>query len=36
MGDTKRAVAAFTQALEASGRWYARAANNLEGTGVRR
>ena len=36
MGNTKRAVAAFTQALEASGRWYARAANNLEGTGVRR
>jgi Flp pilus assembly protein TadD len=36
MGDTKRAVAAFTQALEANGRWYARAANNLEGTGVRR
>lgn len=36
MGDTKRAAAAFTQAIEASGRWYARAANNLEGTGVRR
>src|SRR4051794_4951054 len=36
MGDTRRAVAAFTQALEASGSWYARAANNLEGTGVRR
>lgn len=36
MGDTRRAVAAFTQALEASGRWYARAANNLEGTGVHR
>jgi Flp pilus assembly protein TadD len=25
----QRAVAAFTQALEASGSWYARAANNL-------
>lgn len=36
MGDTKRAMAAFTQALEASGSWYARAANNLEGAGVRR
>ena len=30
MGDQKRAIAAFTQALEASGRWYPRAANNLE------
>ena len=30
MGDSKRAIAAFTQALEASGNWYARAANNLE------
>jgi Tfp pilus assembly protein PilF len=29
-GDRQRAVAAFTQALEASGRWYARAANNLQ------
>jgi Flp pilus assembly protein TadD len=36
MGDTKRAVAAFTQALEASGSWFARAANNLEAIGVRR
>lgn len=36
MGDTKRAAAAFAQAIDASGRWYARAANNLEGTGVRR
>lgn len=36
MGDTQRAVAAFTQALEASGSWFARAANNLEATGVRR
>jgi len=31
MGDQKRAVAAFTQALEASEQWYVRAANNLEG-----
>jgi len=30
MGDKQRAVAAFTQALEASGTWYARAANNLQ------
>jgi tetratricopeptide (TPR) repeat protein len=30
LGDKARAIAAFTQALEASGRWYARAANNLE------
>jgi Flp pilus assembly protein TadD len=30
LGDKPRAVAAFTQALEASDRWYARAANNLE------
>ena len=30
MGDQKRAIAAFTQALEASGHWYMRAANNLE------
>ena len=30
MGDRQRAVAAFTQALEASGTWYARAANNLQ------
>ena len=36
MGDRQRAVAAFTQALEASGSWYARAANNLDATGVRR
>jgi Flp pilus assembly protein TadD len=28
--DRQRAVAAFTQALEASGNWYVRAANNLE------
>lgn len=30
LGDKERAVAAFTQALEASGTWYARAANNLD------
>jgi Flp pilus assembly protein TadD len=30
MGDKRRAIAAFTQALEASGRWYSRAANNLQ------
>jgi Flp pilus assembly protein TadD len=30
MGDQRRAIAAFTQALEASGSWYKRAANNLE------
>ena len=30
MGDRRRAIAAFTQALEASGDWYSRAANNLE------
>ena len=30
LGDQKRAIAAFTQALEASGTWYERAANNLE------
>jgi Flp pilus assembly protein TadD len=30
LGDKPRAIAAFTQALEASGRWYERAANNLE------
>ena len=30
MGDRQRAVAAFTQALETSGTWYARAANNLQ------
>jgi Tfp pilus assembly protein PilF len=29
LGQNKRAVAAFTQALEASGTWYERAANNL-------
>jgi Flp pilus assembly protein TadD len=30
LGDRPRAVAAFTQALEANGQWYLRAANNLE------
>ena len=35
MGDRQRAVAAFTQALEASGIWYARAANNLAAAGAR-
>lgn len=29
LGDNKRAIAAFSQALEASGTWYRRAANNL-------
>jgi len=35
MGNRQRAVAAFTQALEASGTWYARAANNLQSAGNR-
>jgi Flp pilus assembly protein TadD len=30
LGDKVRANAAFTQALEVSGTWYARAANNLK------
>jgi len=30
LGDKGRATAAFTQALDVSGTWYARAANNLE------
>lgn len=30
LGDKARATAAFTQALEVSGTWYARAANNLK------
>lgn len=29
LGDQRRAMSAFTQAIEASGSWYARAANNL-------
>jgi Flp pilus assembly protein TadD len=29
-GDRKKAIAAFTQALDASSVWYARASNNLE------
>ncbi|HEX6741578.1 MAG TPA: tetratricopeptide repeat protein [Sphingomicrobium sp.] len=32
LGDRQRAIAAFTQALEASGSWYDRAANNLQAT----
>ena len=32
LGDRPRAIAAFTQALEASGSWYERAANNLQAT----
>jgi Flp pilus assembly protein TadD len=35
MGDKNRATAAFTQALDVSGTWYARAANNLEALGGR-
>jgi Tfp pilus assembly protein PilF len=35
LGDRGRAIAAFTQALDASGTWYARAANNLETYGSR-
>ena len=30
MGNRARAVAAFSQALEARGNWYDRAANNLK------
>jgi Flp pilus assembly protein TadD len=30
LGDKSRATAAFTQALDVSGSWYSRAANNLE------
>jgi Flp pilus assembly protein TadD len=30
LGDKQRAIAAFTQAINASGAWYERAANNLE------
>jgi Flp pilus assembly protein TadD len=30
LGDKQRAIAAFSQALEANGRWYDRAANNLK------
>ena len=36
MGNQTKAIAAFTQALEASGSWYARAANNLEAVTARR
>jgi len=35
LGEQDRATAAFTQALDASGSWYARAANNLEAFGHR-
>lgn len=35
MGDRNRATAAFTQAIDVSGTWYARAANNLEALGSR-
>lgn len=35
LGNKTRATAAFTQALDASGTWYARAANNLETLGGR-
>jgi Flp pilus assembly protein TadD len=35
LGDRKRASAAFTQALDVSGTWYARAANNLAALGER-
>ncbi len=35
LGDKTRATAAFTQALEVNGTWYARAANNLETLGGR-
>ena len=30
LGDRQRAVAAFTQALDASPTWYGRASNNLQ------
>jgi Flp pilus assembly protein TadD len=33
-GDTKRAEAAFAQAIEVRSRWYARAADNLASLGV--
>ena len=35
LGNKSRASAAFTQALNASGSWYTRAANNLEALGSR-
>lgn len=35
LGDKARAVAAFSQALEASGSWYDRAANNLQAANAR-
>ena len=36
LGDSRRAAAAFTQALEASGSWYPRAAANLDELGHNR
>lgn len=35
LGDKERATAAFTQAIDVSGTWYSRAANNLETLGKR-
>lgn len=35
LGDKARATAAFTEAMDARGTWYARAANNLEALGSR-
>lgn len=35
LGDRQRAASAFTRALEVSGTWYSRAANNLEALGSR-
>jgi hypothetical protein len=35
LGDRQRAVAAFTAALDASGRWYERASNNLQAATAR-
>jgi Flp pilus assembly protein TadD len=35
LGDRQRAIAAFTAALDASGHWYDRAANNLQAASAR-
>ena len=35
LGDKRRATAAFTQAIDVSGTWYSRAANNLKTLGGR-
>ena len=35
LGDKQRAIAAFTQAIDASGAWYERAANNLDAVSAR-